>query len=150
MRLEGPRSDAWLEPGLPLLRLLQTFWGLAVIVALAGYSAYEAYRVEPPPVRILQARGLPPRAVVTGNAVVNPLLALEPSVTVHFACAEEDARIARIYDPPLNGRAMILRLDQSADQMRLVLAGTDGKFPADTRIVTTPCVQDMIDGGEFP
>lgn len=71
-------------------------------------------------------------------------------LSVHFACAEDDARVVRFYEAPPSGRIIVLRLDQSAEQMKDIYLGMDPRFPTDTRIIATPCVQDMIDLKAFP
>lgn len=146
------------EGGLPVLLALKTFWGVAAVLGLAGYSllhtfndqeaveAAVALRPEPGPA----ASPHKPGPVKIGNETMYPFIAPEPSLVVHLACNQEDARVARIYDPQPAGRSVILRIDQSLDEMRQLYAGTDTRYPKDTRLVTTPCTQAMIDSGDFP
>lgn len=154
MNILGP-FDASSErvPPLPVW-LLQTFWGLAAVIGLGLYTAHDVLTRDavPPTVRLAAASvPRPPLSpIVTGNAVPYPAnLAREPLI-VHFACDPEDARIARMIDPPPSGRPIVLRLDQSAEEMRSLYRGTHPLFPVDTRIVTTSCTQALIDRGEFP
>jgi hypothetical protein len=134
-------------PPLPLWAL-QTFWGLAAVLALGVYSLVHTLNYEAP-VRVVPPRGFPPQPVITGNARILPNAPIEPMV-IHFACNQDDARWVRIYDPPASGRSIILRIDQSPDLMRAVYSGEDNNFPRDARVVTTPCTQALIDNKEFP
>ena len=146
--------------GLPVVIVLKTFWGIAAIAALAGYSLFhtfddpsaaanpvvQTYSVEPAPTAIPRKSG----PIVIGNVTMYPFVTQEPSATVHLVCDAEEARLVRTYDPPPSGRGIVLRLDQSLEDMRLVYRGGDPRFPGDTRIITAPCIQGMIDRGEFP
>ena len=131
--------------------------GLLVIVALAGYSVVHALPQEGPEAVVLgrpgasitKAAAASP-GVMIGNKVFYPAPPQPHRLVVHLACNQDDARLARIYDPPATGQAIILRLDQSAQEMRLLFDGKGTQFPSDTRLVTTPCMQAMIEHGEFP
>jgi hypothetical protein len=90
------------------------------------------------------------QGVLIGNKVLYPPPPQYSPLVVHLACDQDDARLARIFDPPPSGQAIVLRFDQSADEMRLLATGKDLQFPKDTRLVTTPCMQAMIEHGEFP
>jgi len=155
MKLDGPRRTPAEELSrVPsVVSLISTFWGLAAVLALGAYTTVHSFNYEPPAPKTPQTarmRPLPPRAPVvpyTGALVTSG--GLEPMI-VHLACNQEDARWARVYDPPSSGRGMILRIDQSADLMRALYAGEKTQFPVDTRVVTTPCTQTMIENGEFP
>ena len=154
------RSDEPLagEGGLPVLLVLKTFWGVASLLALAAYSLLHTVNEDPSAESavVVQPRAAPTATrlksgpVVIGNVTMYPSMAPEPSLVVHFACNQEDARVARIYDPQPAGRSVILRIDQSLDEMRQLYAGTDKRYPKDTRLVTTPCTQALIDSGGFP
>jgi hypothetical protein len=128
---------------------LQTFWGLAAVLALGVYSLVHTLNYEPP-LRVVPPRGFPPQPVVTGNARSLPTSFVDDPMVIHFACNQEDARWARVYDPPASGRSVILRFDQSPDLMRSIYSGDDNQFPKNARVVTTPCTQAMIDNMEFP
>jgi len=135
-----------------LARLLQTFSGLTILLGLAVYSFVQVLSYQPVATEIVQTAVRRPAPEWEPFFASNPTPStpvFEPMV-VHFACGQEDARWARTYDPPPSGRSLILRLDQSPEQMRALYAGADPQFPKDTRIVTTPCTQELIDRGEFP
>jgi hypothetical protein len=151
---DGARDYGGGEPG-SLRGILQILPGLVVIMVLAGYSFVHSLPEAEPKRAVLgapgQARPAPAsQGVLIGNKVFYPPVPEPLTLIVHFACNQDDARLARIYDPPASGTPIIMRLDQSLEEMHLLVAGKDPLFPRNTRIVTTPCVQAMIEHGEFP
>lgn len=144
--LSGLRIDG---SALPVIRVLQNFWGLTAVIALGVYALFHTMTYEAP-VTVRPPANVSPQVFVTSNIGPFPAMAQEPPVA-YLACNQDDARLVRIHDPPPPGRyPFFLRLDQVADQMRSLYQGTGTVFPKDTRLVTTPCLQDMIDRGEFP
>jgi hypothetical protein len=154
------RGEDDVKSGLPLLTALKTFWGITAILGLAGYSLLHSLDDQSVAAGVVAQTSLPeavptalPRVkgpVVIGNVTMYPFVAQEPSAIVHLACDAEEARLVRTYDAPPAGRGIVLRLDQSAADMKLLYQRGDPRFPGDTRIITTPCIQGMIDRGEFP
>ena len=140
--------------------VLKTFWGIAAVLGLASYSlllsvndddtAAGAGEGARRPEAIPSPAFVKSGPIVIGNVTMYPFTATEPPVVVHLACDAEEARLARMYDAPPPGRSVILRIDQSLERMRRIYQGGDPQFPPDARIVTTPCIQGMIDRGEFP
>ena len=141
---------------LSVLQVLSTFWGLAAVLALGGYTLYDA--VMGGQTGSATAAGRPASnasfsssgiaAVSTGG----PYPAIEPEpMVLYLACSQEDVSFDRISNRPPPGRyPFTLRLDQTPEDIRAVLNGTDTVYPKDARIVKTPCIQGMIDRGEFP
>jgi len=148
--LETGRTAFESLPGAGLLRALQSVSGLVFVLAVGAYTLFGAAYAEPEEIVMRPARGLPQQPVITGNAVPAWVLPVEPSLVVHLACAADDAQVARVYDAAPTGRGLVLRLDQSRDEISAVIRGTDRRYPADTRLVTTPCMQQLLDSGEFP
>jgi hypothetical protein len=157
-RSEAGEPDDDSREEVSLSGILRLGSGIAVLVVLAGYSLIHALGTGEPAPRVIGGGTIARAAAVLksqqpvyiGGKAFYPALPVEAQLVVHFACDQEDARIARIYDPPPSGRAIILRIDQSADQMHAIYEGTDPQFPSTTRVVTTPCMQALIDHGAFP
>lgn len=157
-RSEAGRPDDDFREDVSLPGILRLGSGIVVLVVLAGYSLIHALDSGEPPPRVIGGGTIARAAAVLksqqpvyiGGKAFYPAPPVEQEPVVYFACDQEDARIARVYDPPPSGRAVILRIDQSIDQMRAIYEGTDSQFPATTRIVTTPCMQALIDHGAFP
>jgi hypothetical protein len=149
-------EDAREAPSLPAI--LRQSSGLAAILVLACYCLFQTLTAEKPAHAIIVAGTVAKAAEVVrlqqpvyiGGKAFYPAPPAEPQLIIHFACDQEDARIVRLYDALPGGRNFILRLDQSAEEMRNVYRGTDPHYPSDLRIVTTPCMQALFDGGEFP
>jgi hypothetical protein len=134
---------------LPFLRLLPTFSGLAIVVSLAAYTLFQTV-TQDASITVAPARSSPAQLGIVASAGPYPVPMPEPLV-VHLACDQEDATLARIHDPPPPGRyPFVLRLDQVPEDMRALYRGDDTVFPRDARIVTTPCLQALIDSGAFP
>jgi hypothetical protein len=141
-----------------LLGVLRLSWGLAAILALAGYSFVHTLTAAQPVPRVIGGGTVANAAAVMrsqqpvyiGGKAFYPAPPVEGPLVVHLTCDEEDARIARTYDALPGGRGLVLRLDQSSDEMRNLYFGRDPKYPKDTRLITTPCMQALIDYGEFP
>lgn len=136
------------------LRLLSTFWGVAVLVLLAGYSIVHAVDQAP------AAGGAQRTALAAAAATAQPAspfasfvpaasypeVAREP-VVLNIACGADDVQRG-------GGGAgrypITMRFDQVPDDIRALVAGTDTVFPKDARVNMSPCIRGMIERGELP
>jgi hypothetical protein len=141
--------------GLRLFQALPTFWGVAVLIALAGYSLVEATTAGSRVASTARSMDVPvtsSSASITSAGNAGPYPALEPEpMVLYLACNQEDASFDRISNRPPPGRyPFTMRLDQVPDDIRAVLNGSDTTFPKDARVVKTQCIQGMIDSGALP
>ncbi len=139
-----------------LFKFLQTFWGLAVIVGLGGYSLYEA--AQPTDASFGRASG---GSGSSSAAVVVPTIDLTPRpappggyptpspLTIFFACNGSDGDSVRYYVPAPGGY-VVLRTDTDRDAIVALLNGEPTRYPANANLVQTPCVRSMIRSGTFP
>ncbi|MGE0059579.1 MAG: hypothetical protein AB7P33_14215 [Dehalococcoidia bacterium] len=156
--VHGPREhDEDAQEGTSLLGIVRLCWGVAAILVLAAYSLIHTLgdgRQAPTVIgsagRLSANAARQVQPVYIGGKAFYPAAPVETPLIVHLACDQEEARIVRTYDSPPGGRALVLRLDQVPDEMRRVYEGTDPRYPKDVRIVATPCMQALMDYGDFP
>ena len=137
------------EGGAPfVLHLLSTFWGVAVLLVLGGYTLTETLTYESS-VQLSQERSASSPSSSAVPFVPSgpfPDVQQEPMI-IHIACSQQDA--SQVRTPP--GRyPFTMRLDQVPEDIRALLRGTDTVFPKNARIVMTPCMQALVENGEFP
>jgi len=135
-----------------LFKLLQTFWGVIVLLGVGSYSLYDAVagsdEAPPPPLsrRLADApsptAGPPRPTPIGGFPTPAPL-------TLFLACNGQDADSASHYVPAPGGY-VTLRLDVDRELIVAVMAGEPTRFPANANLVQTPCVRGRIRSGTFP
>lgn len=151
--MEGFGNGSSEQEGVGLLRLLSTFWGVAVLLVLGGYSIVQAVSIAPaqsttPSVRLAALDADPPKTSFPGYVppALLPEVAREP-VVLNLACGADDVQRG-------SGGAgrypITMRFDQVPDDIRAVLGGTDTVFPKDARINMSPCIRGMLERGELP
>lgn len=140
--------------GLGIYRLVQTFWGLAVVLGLGGYTLYQA--VQPPAIESGSSR--PSRNLV---AFVQPTVDLTPRptplggyptpspLTIFLACDGRDGDSVRFYVPTAGGY-VVLRVDVDRDAIVAILNGESTRFPPNAILIQTPCVRNLIRSGALP
>ncbi len=156
--VHGPREhDEDAHEGTTLLGILRLCSGVVAILVLAGYSLANTLSDGRPAPTVVGSAGRlsavvarQVQPVYIGGKAFYPAPLVETPLIVHLACDQEDARIVRVYDSPPGGRALVLRLDQVPDEMRHIYEGTDPRYPKNVRLVTTPCMQALIEYGDFP
>jgi hypothetical protein len=138
--------------GSGLLQFLQTFWGLAVVIGLGGFSVYHAAH---------QGNN---RATGGRNAAVIDHMTATPSMpaatpiggfptpaplTAFLACKGQDGDAARFYVPAPGGY-VVLRADTDDALVRALLAGEPTRFGTRVNVVQTPCLRSLVREGRFP
>lgn len=140
-----------------VIRFLQTFWGLALILGLGGHTLY----------RTLQDSDTNPPAARSSNAVAAsvaiPQLTAPPGgfptpiggyptpapLTVFLACNGQDGDAARFYVPAAGG-FVVLRIDTDIAVVRALLTGEPTRFGPGVNLVQTPCMRSAIREGRVP
>lgn len=133
-----------------LLKLLQTFWGLAVIAGLGGYSLYEvltADRAAPRPALAMSAAPTgtpePPRPTPIGGYPT------PAPMNIFLTCDGPDGAAVPQYLSSPGGFA-VLRVDVDRELIIEVMAGTSTRFPANANLVQSPCMRSLLRSGAFP
>lgn len=148
--MNGEGLDRVTEAAVNPLRLLSTFWGLAVICLLGAYAVIQVVEEAPSPPTVRTTIAKEAAGPGSFPSFVPPPSYPEverDTVTLNLACGADDVRGGGASA----GRYPItMRFDQVPDDIRALLDGTDTVFPKDARITMSPCIRAMIDRGELP
>ncbi len=153
MDIEGVGQSTSEQEGAGLLRRLPSFWSVAVLLILAGYSVVHAVDQAPAQstgasVRLAAVDADQPKTSFAGYVPPTslPEIARDP-VVLNIACGADDVQRG-------GGGAgrypITMRFDQVPEDIRALIAGTDTVFPKDARINMSPCIRGMIERGELP
>ena len=135
-----------------LFKLIQTFWGLAVVLGIGGYSLYET---------VLSSGTEPSSARAPSAALVLPTPNRTPlptplggyptpsPLTIFFACDGPDGDAVRYYVSAPGG-SVVLRIDVDRDLVVALMNGEPTRFPANANLVQSACVRSLIRQGRFP
>jgi hypothetical protein len=151
MNAEGSARAGSRREQLGFFGLISTFWGLAVLLLLAGYSFEHAVHPEPAATGTRSAAVEAHHESAAFASFVPP--ASYPEVErvppiLSLICNADDVRTGGSLGA---GRYLItMRFDQVPDDIRALLNGTDTVFPKDALISMSPCIRGMIDRGELP
>jgi hypothetical protein len=139
--------------GMGLLKLLQTFWGLAVLVGLGGYSLYEATQPsdssESAPSNSESFALLQPTSIPTPHSTPMGGYPTPSPLTLFLACDGADGSSAPYYVSSAGGY-VVLRLDVDRDAVVALLKGEPTRFPANATQVQTPSLRGHIRAGRLP
>jgi hypothetical protein len=158
MNAEHFESRSLLSEGLPIIRLVTTFWGVAVIAALAVFTLVDTVTNAPDAVSTGGSRGVLAAAETVDAPHVSPFANFVPppappierlAPVLYIACGPDDL-LGRGGGGTPGRYPITMRLDQVPDDIRAVLNGTDTVFPKDSPVVKTACIQGKIDRGELP
>lgn len=140
--------------GIGILKLLQTFWGLAVLAGLGGYSFYQTMQpsngAESPSrdARLEVAQLLPNQPPTPYSTPFGGYPTPAP-LTIFLACDGTDADAVRYYVPAPGG-SVSLRVDVDRDLVVALLREEPTRFGASPNLVQTPCIRGHIRAGRLP
>jgi hypothetical protein len=135
-----------------LVYLLKTFWGLAMILGLGGFSIYHAAHQDGDGATDGRRAAVIDHSTVTLSVPAATPIGGFPTpapLTAFLACNGQDGDAARFYVPAAGGY-VVLRVDTDDALVRALLAGEPTRFGTRVNVVQTPCLRSLVREGHFP